>query len=165
MGCVCERKTKGEGKMKRLHKFTSVVAILGVVLLALPFQAFATPPEEVVFDFAFYFTGPDSAAGDFWAEGAIEDSGSGYEVFRYTDEGTLQGIKVLNGSQGTITLRFNLEIIPIDPTTARTDVHFVIQSGTDAYENIHGVGTGAAIVDFGAGTLIGTFSGTVHIDP
>jgi hypothetical protein len=151
--------------MKRLHSFTSIVAILGVVLWALPLQAFATPPEEVVFDFAFVFTGPDSAAGDFWAEGAIEDEGSGYEVFRYTDEGTLQGIKVLEGSQGTITLRFNLEIIPTGPTTARTDVHFVIQSGTGAYENIHGVGTGAADVDLIAGTLVGAFSGTVHIDP
>jgi hypothetical protein len=151
--------------MKRLYKFTSVVAILGVVLWALPFQAFATPPEEVVFDFEFYFTGPDSAAGSFWAEGAVEDSGYGYEVFWYTDEGTLQGVKVLEGSQGTITLRFNLEIIPTGPTTARTDVHFVIQSGTGAYENIHGVGTGAADVDFIAGSLIGAFSGTVHIDP
>jgi hypothetical protein len=151
--------------MKRLYKFTSIVAILGVVLWALPFQAFATPPEEVVFDFEFYFTGPDSAAGTFSAEGAIEDSGSGYEVFHYTDEGTLQGIKVLEGNQGTITLRFNLEIVPTGPTTARTDVHFVIQSGTGDYENIHGVGTGSADVDFVAGSLIGTFSGTVHSDP
>ena len=151
--------------MKRLSKFTSIVDILGVVLLALPFQVFATPPEEVVFTFEFYFTGPDSAAGSFAAEGAITDAGSGYEVFRYTDEGTLQGIKVLQGSDGTITLRFNLEIIPTGPTTARTDVHFVIQSGTGAYENIHGVGTGAAVVDFVAGSLIGTFSGKVHIDP
>jgi hypothetical protein len=151
--------------MKRLYRFTSMVAILGVVLWAMPLQALATPPEDVVFDFVFYFTGPDSAAGEFWAGGAIEDSGTGYEVFRYTDEGTLQGIKVLEGSQGTITLRFNLEIIPTGPTTARTDVHFVIQSGTGAYENIHGVGTGAADVDFIAGSLIGAFSGTVHIDP
>jgi hypothetical protein len=165
MGCVCERKAKGEEKMKRLYNLTSIVAILGVVLWALPFQAFATPPEEVVFDFQFYFTGPYSAAGSFQAQGAIEDYGTGYEEFRYTDEDTLQGIKVLQGNQGTITLRFNLEIIPTGPTTARTDVHFVIQSGTGAYENIHGVGTGEAIVDFVAGTLVGSFSGTVHIDP
>jgi len=151
--------------MKRLSKFATIVAVLAVVLLALPFPAFATPPEEVVFTFEFYFTGPDSAAGDFAAEGAITDAGSGYEVFRYTDEGTLQGIKVLQGEDGDITLRFNLEIIPTGPTTARTDVHFVIQSGTGAYENIHGVGTGAADVDFVVGSLIGTFSGTVHIDP
>jgi hypothetical protein len=119
----------------------------------------------VVFTFEFYFTGPDSAAGSFTAEGAIEDEDSGYEVFRYTDEGTLQGTKVLEGDDGTITLRFNLEIIPTGPTTARTEVHFVIQSGTGAYENIHGVGTGEAIVDFSDGTLVGTFSGTAHIDP
>ena len=152
--------------MKRLVHITSIVAVLGVILWALPSQVLATPPpEEVVFTFEFYFTGPDSAAGSFTAEGAIEDSGSGYEVFRYTDEGTLQGIKVLEGAEGTITLRFNLEIIPTSPTTAETDVHFVIQSGTGAYENIHGVGTGAAVVDFAAWTLIGTFSGKVHIDP
>jgi hypothetical protein len=151
--------------MKRLVHIMSIVAVLGLVLWALPSQVFATPPQEVVFTFEFYFTGPDSAAGSFTAEGAIDDEGSGYEVFRYTDEGTLQGTKVLEGEQGTITLRFNLEIIPTGPTTARTDVHFVIQSGTGAYENIHGVGTGAAVVDFVAGTLVGVFSGKVHIDP
>ena len=151
--------------MKRLVHIMSIVAVLGFALWALPAQVFATPPEEVVFTFEFYFTGPDSAAGSFTAEGAIEDSGYGYEVFRYTDEGTLQGIKVLEGDQGTITLRFNLEIIPTGPTTALTDVHFVVRSGTDSYENIHGVGTGAAVVDFVAGTLVGAFSGKVHIDP
>ena len=149
--------------MKRLSILTAIVLV--VILLALPAQVFATPPEEVVFTFEFYFTGPDSAAGSFAAEGAIADEGSGYEEFRYTDEGTLQGIKVLQGTQGTITLRFNLEIIPTGPTTARTDVHFVILSGTDAYENVHGVGTGAAVIDFAEGSLVGTFSGTVHIDP
>jgi hypothetical protein len=156
---------KRRGKMKRLIQLISIVVVLGIVLWALPAQVFATPPQEVVFDFVFYFTGPDSAAGSFTAAGAIEDEGFGYEVFRYTDEGTLQGIKMLEGAEGTITLRFNLEIIPTSPTTAETDVHFVIQSGTGAYENIHGAGTGAAVVDFVAGTLIGTFSGKVHIDP
>lgn len=151
--------------MKRLLKFVGIVTVLGAVLLALPCQVLATPPEEVVFTFEFYFSGPDSASGTFAAEGAIEDAGSGYEVFRYTDEGTLQGVKVLEGGQGTITMRFNLEIIPTGPTTARTEVHFVIQSGTGAYENIHGVGTGEADVDFVLNSIIGTFSGRVHIDP
>jgi hypothetical protein len=77
----------------------------------------------------------------------------------------LQGVKVLEGKQGTITLRFNIEIIPTGPTTARTEVHFVIQSGTGAYRNIHGVGTGAADIDFVVGSLVGTFSGRVHSDP
>jgi hypothetical protein len=151
--------------MKRLVQLVSVVTVLAVVLGALPLQVFATPPEEVVFAFNFKFTGPDSAAGSFASEGAIDDEGTGWEVFRYTDEGTLQGVKVLEGELGTITLRFNIEIIPTGPTTARTDVHFVIHSGTGAYENIHGVGTGAAVVDFAYGTLVGTFCGTVHIDP
>jgi len=151
--------------MNRLIRFMSIVMVLVAVLLALPGQVLATPPAEVVFSFDFYFTGPDSAAGSFQAEGAITDQGSGYEVFRYTDEGTLQGVKVLEGSQGTIILRFNLEIIPTGPTTARTEVHFVIQSGTEAYENIHGVGTGEAVIDFVAGSLVGVFSGNVHIDP
>jgi hypothetical protein len=45
------------------------------------------------------------------------------------------------------------------------EVHFVIQSGTGAYGNIHGVGTGAAVVDFVEGTLIGIFCGRVPSDP
>jgi hypothetical protein len=151
--------------MKRLVQFTSILIVLGVALSVLSAQVYATKPEEVVFTFDFVFTGPDSAAGTFTAEGAIEDAGTGYEVFRYTDEGTLQGTKVLEGDEGTITLRFNLEIIPTGPTTARTEVHWVVQSGTGAYENIHGAGTGAAVVDFLAGTLAGTFCGKVHVDP
>ena len=151
--------------MNRLIKFVGLLIVVGAILLAPPGQVLATRPQEVVFTFNFYFTGPDSAAGSFSAEGAFDDYGTGYEIFRYTDEGTLQGVKVLQGQKGTITLRFNLEIIPTGPTTARTEVHFVIRSGTGAYENIHGVGTGAADVDFLAATLIGTFSGRVHIDP
>jgi hypothetical protein len=159
------RKNERREKMNRLIKFAGILTVVGAILLALPGQVLATPPQEVVFTFDFKFTSPDSAAGSFEAEGAINDFGTGYEVFRYTDEGTLQGVKVLEGEKGTIIMRFNLEIIPTGPTTARTEVHFVIRSGTGAYENIHGVGTGAADVDFLAGTLVGEFSGRVHIDP
>jgi hypothetical protein len=151
--------------MRKDWTLVGVAAILATLFLALPCQVSATSPGDVVFTFSFHFTGPDSAAGSFNAEGAIEDEGYGYEVFRYTDEGFLQGTKVLNGEQGSITLRFNLEIIPTGPTTARTEVHFVILSGTGTYQSIHGVGTGEAIVDFGNGTLIGAFSGRAHTDP
>lgn len=151
--------------MKKLASFISIVTVLGVVLLALPPQVFATPPEEVVFGIELAFTGPDSAAGSFWAEGAIDDEGRASEVFRFTDEGTVQGVKVLEGSQGTITLRFNAELVPTGPATAQAEGHFVIESGTGVYQNLRGMGTVDFVLDFGAGTIVGTQPGMVHIDP
>jgi hypothetical protein len=151
--------------MKRLVHSISIAVVLGVVLLALPSQVSATTPEEVVFNFDLHFTGPDSAAGSFSAAGAINDAGTASEVFRYTDEGTVQGVKTLVGSQGTIAMRFNAEIIFTGPTTARAEAHWTIESGTGAYENIRGVGTGDAVLDFAAGTVGGPFPGTIHFDP
>jgi hypothetical protein len=143
----------------------SIVTILGAVLLALPSQVLATAPEEVVFDLEMGITGEDSAAGSFIAEGAIEDEGTVSETFRFTDEGSVQGVKVFVGDRGTITMRFNAELIPIGPTKVRAEAHWVIQSGTGAYENLHGAGTGEAILDFAAKTVEGAFSGSVHVDP
>jgi hypothetical protein len=151
--------------MKRLAHLVSIVTVLGAVLLALPSQVLATAPEEVVFALELKFTGPDSAAGKFGAEGAIVDKGKISETFRYTDEGSLQGLKLFVSNQGTITMRFNAEIIFTGPTTARAEAHWVIESGTGAYENLHGSGTGEVILDLETGTIVGSFSGTAHLDP
>lgn len=151
--------------MKKLTHLVSIVTILGAVLLALPSQVLATAPEAVVFDLELEFTGPLSAAGSFDAEGAIDDAGTVSETLRFTDEGAVQGVKVFVGGQGTITMRFNAELIPIDATTLRAEAHWVIESGTGAYENLRGVGTGEVILDQAAGTIVGPFSGAVHVDP
>jgi hypothetical protein len=150
--------------MKRLTHLVGIVTILGAVLLALPSQVLATAPKEVVFLLDMHPTVPDGATGSFDAAGAIDDEGTVSETFRFTDEGTVQGVKVFVSDQGTITMRFNAELTPIRPMAFRTEAHWVIASGTGAYENLHGVGTGEVVLDFAAGSIVGPFSGTVHVD-
>jgi hypothetical protein len=146
--------------MSRKSVSVLVILVVAISLVALPAQVCATKPEDVVLTMDLDITGPGSAEGTFTATGAINDSGSVYEVFRWTDEGSLQGTMVLTGADGTITLRFNLSV-----TATGTEGHIVIKSGTGAYEYIHGVGTGGALVDPVAATIDAEFYGQVHIDP
>jgi len=161
---------KGKGNMKRLLSFASKVLAVGVVLLALAAPVSASQPEEVVFTFDLVITVPDAAGeGSFVATGAIEDSGTVDETFRWTDEGILQGAMVLTGAEGTITLRFHLALLPIvgPPPAIPTTGSFVVVSGTGAYENIHGVGSAESMVYVTEDPVAidATFAGQVHIDP
>jgi hypothetical protein len=152
--------------MKRVSSFASKVLAVVVVLLALAAPVSASKPEEVVFTFDLVITGPGVAVGTFDATGAIEDSGTVDETFRWTDDGNLQGIFVLTGAEGTITLRFHLTPIggpPVVPSVGG----FVIVSGTGAYENIHGVGKAESNTYVAAPpiTIDAIFAGKMHIDP
>jgi hypothetical protein len=153
--------------MKRLSSVASKVLVACILLLALSVPVSASKPEEVVLTFDLEITIPDAAAeGTFAATGAIEESGTVDETFRWTDDGNLQGTMVLAGAEGTITLRFHLTVIgppPIVPTVGR----FVVVSGTGAYENIHGVGAAESKVYVAEDPVAidATFAGQVHVDP
>ena len=156
--------------MQRVLSFASKLLVAGILLLALSAPVSASKPEEVVFTFDLVITVPDAAAeGSFVATGAIEDSGTVDETFRWTDEGILQGTMILTGAKGTITLRFHLELLPIigPPPVVPTVGRFVVVSGTGAYENIHGVGTAESMVYVAEDPVAidATFAGKVHIDP
>jgi hypothetical protein len=159
--------------MKRLLSFASKLLAVAVVMLALAAPVSASKPEEVVFTFDLVITVPDAAAeGSFIATGAIEDSGTVEETFRWTDEGILQGTMVLTsvtGAEDTITLRFHLELLPIigPPPVVPTVGRFVVVSGTGAYENIHGVGSAESMVYVAEDPVAidATFSSRVHTDP
>lgn len=165
------QKKKGKGNMKRLLGFASKLLVAGIVLLALSAPVSASQPEEVVFTFDLVITVPDAAAeGSFVAIGAIEDSGTVDETYRWTDEGILQGTMLLTGEEGTITLRFHLALLPPivgPPMVVPTIGRFVVVSGTGAYENIHGVGTAESTVYVTEDPVAidATFSGKVHVDP
>jgi hypothetical protein len=159
---------KGKGNMKRVSSFASKLLVVCVVLSALVVPVSASKPEEVVLTFDLVITAPDSAVGTFVATGAIEDNGSVDETFRWTDDGNLQGTMVLTSAEGvgTITLRFHLTPIggpPVVPSVGG----FVLESGTGAYENIHGVGSAESNTYVAAPpyTIGATFSGKVHVDP
>jgi hypothetical protein len=134
-------------------------------MLALAAPVSASKPEEVVITFDLVITPPGAAVGTFVATGAIEDSGTVAETFRWTDDGNLQGTMVLTGTKGTITLRFHLTPIggpPVVPSVGS----FVLASGTGDYENIHGVGSAESNTYLGAPpTIDATFDGQVHVDP
>jgi hypothetical protein len=153
-------------KMKKLSSYASKVLVVGIALLALAIPVSASKPEEVLFTFDLVITADDSAVGTFEATGAIEDSGTVDETFRWTDEGILQGTMVLTGEEGTITLRFHLENVA-GPPVVQTEGRFVIKSGTGAYGNIHGVGAAKSNVYVTEWpiTIDAVFTGKVHIDP
>lgn len=142
---------------------TLLLLVLAVLLsVSLTGVASATRPEAALFEFDLVITGPDSADGTFTASGAIDDYGPAHQVFWYTDDGNVQGIKTMEGQMGTITLKFTATPTPEGVAIG----HFVVMGGTGAYENLHGQGdTYAALVFEPIPGIVGSYSGKVHIDP
>lgn len=149
--------------MKRIIYLTATLLCLGAMLLAGVDPAKASMPQAVEITFNLDLTGPYTAAGAFNLTGFIQDKGTASQVVRITDDGMIQGKKILVGQNGTITLRFNAEPTP----SGEAFGHFVVVSGTGAYKNIHGNGTTYATVVFedGIPKIVGTYSGDVHVDP
>jgi len=102
-------------------------------------------PNETRFEFDLQMTGQDTAAGAFTAKQAIEDDGKAFQVFWYTQEGRVQGIKTLVSQKGSITLKFDAAPQPDGVATG----HFVVIDGSGAYEHIHGQGDTHAALVFG----------------
>jgi hypothetical protein len=149
--------------MKKIIYVISMLFILGAMLLTGIPSAQASQPQAVEITFNLDLTGAYTAAGAFNMSGVIQESGTASQVVRISDDGIIQGKKVLVGQAGTITLRFNAEPTPDGEAFG----HFVIVSGTGAYKNIHGEGTTYATFVFedGVPKIVGTYSGDVHIDP
>ena len=149
--------------MKKLIYLTTTLLFLGAILLAGYTPAKASQPQTVEIHIRFDITGPYTAEGDFYITGAIQDTGTGSQVVRITDDGMIQGTKILSGQNGTIRLRFNAEATP----SGEAFGHFVVVSGTGAYENIHGKGTTYAtfVLEDGVPKIVGTYLGNTHIDP
>jgi hypothetical protein len=141
-----------------------LVLFLGVALVAAS-TAGATKPEDVLFTFDLLITGPDSAAGTFEATGAIVDSGPASQLFWFTDDGNVAGIKTMQGQYGTIYVRFMATPLP----TGEAYGHFVAYEGTGAYAGIHGQGDTWAAFVFDANWnpvgIIGRYDGRVHFEP
>jgi hypothetical protein len=152
-----------EETMKKLSIPALVVLSLCFGLLFVTGSVEASPPQDIEITLSLDVTGPYTASGDFWISGAFQDSGTLSQTVRYTDEGSVQGTKVMVGQYGTITLRFNAELTE----SGEAFGHFVLLSGTGAYENIHGRGStyAAFVFDNDILKIVGTYSGRAHIDP
>lgn len=148
--------------MKKSIRTLLVLTLAVLLAVSMTGVASATQPQEAYFEFDLLMTGMDSAAGTFTASGAIEDYGPAHQVFWYTDDGNVQGIKTMEGQKGTIVLKFTATPMPEGYAIG----HFVVMDGTGAYENIHGQGdTYAALVFEPVPGIVGSYSGKVHIDP
>lgn len=135
-------------------RFVVGLAVLGAALLvALPAAASAPQPVSVVMQGAL--TGPDSVAGTYSISGALEDSGTYVETFRFAGA-SIHGVKTLTGRNGTIRLVAEAVVRWDSPTRAVLFAgHWRFESGTGAYATIQGRGFPGVIgsADLAAGTL------------
>jgi hypothetical protein len=108
-----------------------------------------------------------SGVGDLWsATGAFTDSGTLVDSpQKFTRTGTYHVLRTYSGSDGTFLARADVKIVP----TATSGVfavtgYWTIISGTDAYANLQGTGTLSETFDANAGTVVGTWEGSVHFN-
>jgi hypothetical protein len=127
--------------------------VLAVMALAIAPAATASPPKPVTFDLHGHLTGPSTIAGDWQAFGAVSDSGTYTESFRFaggspTMPRTVHTSKTLVGADGTLRLRAEAPIIWQSPTLATFKAgNWRITSGTGAYRHLHAGGTPAVTSD------------------
>jgi hypothetical protein len=163
---------KRENKMKaRASVMMALVLICS--LLALPAPVLATPPEPLTIEAQMWMAGENSAAGIFWTSGLFDDYGYDFgdasEVFFIADD-TIHGTKTLVGANGTITLKFQAQILWTGEATADVIGRFAVISGTGAYEKLHGVGETYATLDLGCmgpdcpPNIVATYTGKAHFD-
>jgi len=157
--------------VKKLTLTITIAAVLTAVFLALAFPVSAQEQEEVTFTLDMCYSPEGWAFGTFTAEGAVTGSGVTYDEFE-KPSGTMRGVKWLGvGTDDMIIMKFNARVIPVSHKEEQWIGHFVIDSGTGAYEGLNGQGTidlrlrekrckyEGAVFPF---SLDGTYSGVVQ---
>jgi hypothetical protein len=143
-----------------------VTAFVASLVLVLPLQAVASAKEPVAIATDGTLTGPTSAAGTFTLSGAVSDSGTFVETFRIAGL-SIQGVKTLSGSRGTITLVVEAVLRWTSPTTADLSAgHWRFASGTGAYAGLSGGGApgAAGSADLATGEVAVVHRGFVSSD-
>ncbi len=132
------------------------------VLIVAAVPALATTPQ------ALTIAVDRGAAGDFWsASGAFTDSGTLADSPQGppTRTGTYHVFRTYSSSNGTFEARADVKITPTaTPGVFDVSGYWTIVSGTDAYANLHGTGTLTETFDANAGTVTGTWEGSVHFN-
>jgi hypothetical protein len=109
--------------------------------------ATAPTPRPVTFDLHGHLTGPSTIAGDWQAFGALNDSGTYTETFRFAGGSpsmprTVHTAKALVGADGTLQLRAEAVVVWQSPTLATFNGgNWRITSGSGAYADLHAGGT------------------------
>lgn len=144
-----------------MRKLALPITVVTLLFAFVPSFASASTPEPVT------ITANRSPAGDFWsASGAFTDSGTLADAHPIlTRSGTFHIFRTWSGSSGTFTTRANVKIIPTDnPDVFAVIGRWAVTSGTAAYATLHGTGTLTESFNAGAGTIVGTWAGSVHFD-
>jgi hypothetical protein len=139
-----------------------LVAVLGSALLA-ALPATASAPEPVTVGMHGVLTGPGTVDGTYSVSGAVEDSGTYVETYRFAGQ-SIHGVKTLTGRNGTVTLVADAVVRWTSPTRAELFAgHWRFESGTGAYAGIRGGGFPGAIgfADLVAGTVDVVHEGSV----
>jgi len=140
--------------------------LLTLVAAALPFaasSASATRPQAVTINV------DRGSAGDLWSSsGAFTDSGTLADnpiPPGPTRTGTYHAFRTWNGSDGTWGARADVKIIATaEPGVFDVVGTWAVISSTGYYADLHGTGTLKEVFDANAGTVIGTWQGSVHFD-
>lgn len=156
--------------MKKAKLLVTLILVLGTVLLALPVVAAPPAPLELIVDMDI---GPGNfAEGPFTLsyDGMVVKSGWATETFFHAGQGNMEtahGIKVLQGANGEITLRFDVQIVPNGPGQLLATGRWRILSGTGVYTNLHGGGDVHTTIDLTTSppSLHAQYSGQGHFDP
>ena len=141
-------------KMALLIAGASALATLFLVVA----PAGATVPQAVTISVN------RSGAGDLWsATGAFTDSGTLVDSpQKFTRTGTYHVLRTYSGSNGTFVARADVKIVPTaSPGVFAVTGYWTIISGTGAYASLHGTGTLSETFDANAGTVVGTWEGSV----
>jgi hypothetical protein len=140
--------------------------VLALVVLALAPAATASPPKALTLDLHGHLTGPSTLEGVWHAAGAVSDSGTYTESFRFeggspTMPRTVHTHKTLVGAEGTLRLRAEAVVIWQSATLATFKAgNWRITSGSGAYRHLHAGGAPAASSD----SFVDLATGLIHIE-
>jgi hypothetical protein len=145
--------------MRVIAVFT--LAVLCCALAAVP--ASATEPQAVTINVN------RGSAGDFWSStGAFTDAGTMADSPSppgLTRGGTYHVSRTWTGAEGTWSARAVVKVIATsEPGVFDVVGTWAVTSGTGGYATLHGTGTLEELFDANAGTVIGTWQGSVHFD-
>jgi hypothetical protein len=148
-------------------RYLMPVLVLAIVLLAgAAVPASASPPESITIAMNGHLTGPSSAEGVYTVTGAVADSGTYTETFRFAGK-TIHSVKTLTGVAGTATLEIRAVVVFLTPTTVTFKAgNWRLASGTGVYAELHAGGTPAltpdSFGDLATGVVHVTHEGQAH---
>jgi hypothetical protein len=112
----------------------------------------------------------DFPTGGLWSSsGALVDEGTVVplsqrfgSLFAPSPQWTAHEEILFTGQAGSFTMQQQALLIDVNPNLSVGTTHWVIVSGTGAYAELHGRGTGAVTIRWDAGTLDVTVVGKIH---